>query len=543
MIKFYQNNATIILRMLILIVLLWLGFGYFPILNIEGDSALFSAGCERLYANGFKLPPDYFYQWDMQPLVGSLIVGVKYLFPFFSCEQIYNVLTIFCSLSYLFVASFFVSKLTTLRWEYSFLILILFPESYSIGYYSNTTIFASLVSLLGFLIILKKPINAVSVILLGVAPLLRVDVLAIYPLVFFLFWWQVDFKKSILYSGFYSISVLVISISGFCLLDANPLNTFNHYQSLVDNNVPAFNFESFFKINASYYSIGIILLIVIGVTGLLKSKNYKLLSLSLLPVITLYYLFGDFTGAATKHIHYLLPFVGLLVAFSIIELRKQLVLRKYALTITICTIIFLQSFIGVQFYPNSKPWISKSYAVLNSRPKVVNLRSTEVKQYGKLQLVFGAGQIIPTADELMLFSGNFFTPFYWHSIKTDELRERKIIEKLILESNDTLYFMTTQSSDWMLSQQLHSLGFHIVNVKPDKTNTAFESEFWFELKNKKIRVTRINVERTPESFNNAFLKMSKKPLYLLTRWDWQLYLINEKFTRAEPISKSLSIVR
>ena len=125
--KSIQKNITLILRLFILLILVWISIGYLAILNIEGDSALFGAGCERLWQNGLSLPPDYFYEWDMQPLVGLIVVSAKHLLPLLTCEQLYNILTILFSISYLFVASVFVSKLSKIRWEYCFFILILFP--------------------------------------------------------------------------------------------------------------------------------------------------------------------------------------------------------------------------------------------------------------------------------------------------------------------------------------------------------------------------------------------------------------------------------
>ncbi len=157
-----------------------------------------------------------------------------------------------------------------------------------------------------------------------------------------------------------------------------------------------------------------------------------------------------------------------------------------------------------------------------------------------MELVIGAGQIIPTADEFMLISGNFFTPFYWNYIKHSELGERKVLEKILSEGSDSLYIMTTQASDWPLSQQLHGIGYVIRNINEKK---AFNSGLCFVRGNKKIFVKTIDIERTPESFNNAFQTIENRPLYILADWDWQLFLINERKTNAEPISKKLSIVR
>ena len=543
MIEYYNKNATVILRIVILIILTWMSFGYFPILNIEGDSAFFSAGCERLYANGFKLAPDYFYEWNMQPLVGVIVVGFKYLIPGLSCELIYNLLTIICSITYLFIASIFISKLSKLRWEYCFILLFLFPESYSIAYYSNTAIFASLVSLIGFLLLTKNPINIISIFLLGIAPLLRVDILTIYPLILFLFWLNFSFKKTIIYSTLYALSTLTISTIGFYILKANPLNTFKLYQSLNETNIDIFNPVDFLKINASFYSLASILLIILGIIQLTKIKNFKLLLLLILPIITLYYIYGDFTGAATKHIQYLIPFTGLLVAFGIYEINNQSIRLKKILIIFISTLVVLQSFVGIRFSSKSKPWIQKTYSQQFSRPTLLKLTHIQFNDISEIQIVIGAGQVIPTADELMLLSGHFFVPFYWHSIKSYELSERKLIEKIISKNDSTLFFLTTQSSEWLFSQQLHNLGYKIDEIRNKKNNMKLYTEYLFKKEYKEIIVSSMDIDRNPNAFNNAFEIIKHRPLYVLSNWDWQLYMINEKMTSSQAISTSISVCK
>jgi hypothetical protein len=460
----------------------------------------------------------------------------------FTCEQIYTVLTMICSIIFLFVAAKFITKLTHVRWEFCYFILLLFPESYSIGYYPNTTIYASLTALIGFYWLLNKPLHLLGVSLLIIAPLFRVDVLAIYPLVFLLLWHKHSLKHSIYYTALIALLVLVISGLGFWLLKANPLQTLSHYQTLVSNQPTQFDIFSFLRINISFYTVSAALLLLIGLIVLVKQGKYKTGLLLLLPVLILYYLYGDFTGAATKHLHYLLPFLAGIAVIGAVEIHNRWGSQHVYLFWIIVSVFSFQSFIGVRFFPHSKPWIALPTSVQYPSPTLLSLCSTELGNKGRMEIAIGTGLIIPTADELMLSSGNFFAPFYWQSVKREELRERKIIEKVISDSKDSLCFMTTQSSDWMFAQQLHGLGFEIINIKAGKTSPAFASECWYVHGNIKIHVIRINVERTSASFTNAFQKIKIRPLYLIARWDWQMYIINERLTCAEPISNSLSII-
>ena len=126
MLGLISQKKTLMLRSMVFLTILWSGIGFFPVVNIEGDAALLIAGCERMWMSGVHLPPDFFYSWDMQPLVGLVILMFKYIFQFLSCEQIYVGLSFILSISYNFLASLLVSKLTNTRWEYAFMLIMFF---------------------------------------------------------------------------------------------------------------------------------------------------------------------------------------------------------------------------------------------------------------------------------------------------------------------------------------------------------------------------------------------------------------------------------
>lgn len=544
--KFWYNNKTLLLRLIILLIVTWFSIGFFPILNFEGDSSYLIAGCERMYNNGFKLPPDFYYEWDMQPLVGVIIVLLRYIFSFWNSEEIYSGLTALITIAYLFTASCFASKISKIRWEYIFIVFIFFPESYSVGFYPNTVIFASFISLLGFLFVLNKPFNWLSLLLLAIAPLLRIDVLAMYPLLFPLLLLNNSFKKSLIYVVYYALFIISFITVCLWLMKANPLNTLLNYNQLIDNK-SRFDLESFMVVNVGYYSLCGIILLIAGFIYLIKIRNYLILLLTIIPVITLYYLYEDFVGAAPKHIQYLLPFLVLIAGYAIINFKSKSRKHKLIYLSSFLILFCVTSFVGVRFYPKSKPWLNKEYAILKPYPTLIQIATIEISHKGTLELVLGAGQILPTADELMLFSGGFFTPLYWHKMKSNEIVERKILAKLIDSSkNDTLNIMTTQSSDWVVTQQLHVAGFQIVNSCKQSLEKGFSwdgFEYYRKSDNIHIFVKTTEVERNKESFNKAFIDYKTRPLYVKSRWDWQLYFINEKMTNAIPISSQLSIVR
>ena len=139
---FIKDNSKLVLRLMISLLVIWISFGFFPIINIESDSALLSASCEHLYYNGFEMPPDFSYQWDMQPAIYFVILLFKNIFPMFSSEEIYSVLTILFFFIFVISSSIFLERLLNTKWELICFLLLLFPEAYSISYYPNTAIFS-----------------------------------------------------------------------------------------------------------------------------------------------------------------------------------------------------------------------------------------------------------------------------------------------------------------------------------------------------------------------------------------------------------------
>ena len=88
---------------LILLVLFvaWMCVGIFPLQCYETDGNEIILGCDVMYRNGWSFPPVYSYEYRMQPLITILIVALKHLLPFLTCEQIYCVLTVVSSFVFL----------------------------------------------------------------------------------------------------------------------------------------------------------------------------------------------------------------------------------------------------------------------------------------------------------------------------------------------------------------------------------------------------------------------------------------------------------
>ncbi|WP_278411599.1 hypothetical protein [Barnesiella intestinihominis] len=143
------------------------------------------AGCNIMYNQGLTFPPVYSYLYEMQPLVTYTVVGFKYIFPFLTCEQIYCLLSAICGALFIVESVNFVYRITSFRKIFILLSLFLIPESFAISMYPNSAIFAAVF----FVCALNRLLDGkfyVAMVLMVIAPLYRIDILIVYPVVFFI---------------------------------------------------------------------------------------------------------------------------------------------------------------------------------------------------------------------------------------------------------------------------------------------------------------------------------------------------------------------
>ena len=107
--KFAKQNPYSVLMTLFL---LWMCIGIFPLRCYETDGQEIILGCDVMYREGWSFPPVYSYEYRMQPLTTLMVVALKHLVPFFTCEQIYCFTTVVFSLVFLFGCISFVQHVT-----------------------------------------------------------------------------------------------------------------------------------------------------------------------------------------------------------------------------------------------------------------------------------------------------------------------------------------------------------------------------------------------------------------------------------------------
>ena len=441
-----QSKRQWTLMLLTILFIGWTLIGVWPLSCYETDSMHIIAGCNNyLSGSGNLIHPNYSYAYDMQPLVTILVVSVKMVFSFLTCEQIYCLLTAIAAFFFAYGCFTVVCNVTQLKQEYVLLALFLIPETYACAYYPNSTTLAAAFYIWGLVSIIRQH-RLLSIILLCIAPLFRIDVLIVYPVILPLFIIKEYNKNEIIRNCIiYAIIVVAFVSIGYYLLKANPIESLFEYEGMNSNK--SFASAVKYAVITFYTVIGFIIL-PYGLFRIIKGKKYAILLLTLLPMVLLHYMFRN-TGCATKHYLYLLPFAVIIYSYAfdgICQIKSRVL--KYC--ILICLILYL--IVSVRFdFPDS-PWRNNDKSEARVGPVFTLIEENKSKLHIKAGI--GAGQLLPTLDEFMLATGNVFYPFYIHNYKARKDGLRKEAYSLLKNKDFNLLMLSWGDKSWFVNELL-----------------------------------------------------------------------------------------
>lgn len=431
----------------------WVFIGIFPLTCYESDSMHLIAGCDMMNQDGWQFPPNYSYQYDMQPLITYFIVGLVKVIPIITCEEAYCILTAIAALLLSTLTIEIVYRLTHINRIWILLGLFLLPESAAIAMYPNSAVFASLFFIGGIWLLLNNYSSYYTVLLLGIAPLCRIDILIIYPVIAFILWWKgFSLKRCFTQSLLLAIGTIIIICLGCFFLKANPLRSFFSYNSF--NETLAYSSLVIYAIIAFYTVLGIIL-VPWGMTLLSKKKEFKLIAVAIIPMILLHIMFRN-TGCAAKHYLYLIPFVLILTSSALYHIYNKYTL-PVKFSITLCLFLFLT--LSVRVILPQYEWIERPGAAGKAGP-LLTLYQESTTPY-KISVGIGTGQLIPTADEYMLASGNLFYPIYIHKFKQNLIKYKTNVETFLKSKDEYDLLVFSWQDEYHYHTQLIKQGFQI----------------------------------------------------------------------------------
>lgn len=399
-----KNPYSVLLTLFIL----WMCIGIFPLRCYETDGQEIILGCDVMYREGWSLPPVYSYEYRMQPLTTIMIVALKHLLPFFTCEQIYCFTTAVFSLVFLFGCISFARHITQASKTRILIAAMLLPEMYAIAMYANTAIPAA-ACFIWALILLSKGRYILTGLLLCLAVLFRLDIVIVYPAVLPLMIFDgKSLKKAILISAAYAVTVVVIGLFFFWLMNADALNTFGAYQKWNDI------ITSTGRILAilGFYSLAYFVLLPIGIGVMAFRKYWKELCLVLLPIVLVHTVFASF-GNASKHFLYNAPFV-IIAGVRALTWLEDVVRHRPLLKWTAIVAVVLFMVVSVRKGNVNMPWIYEN--PLTKAGVMVPFYETQRGETA-YSVGLGAGFQVATGDENMLLTGHLFYSWYIHLFK------------------------------------------------------------------------------------------------------------------------------
>lgn len=497
----------------LLLFMAYICVGICPLYCYEGDSALAIRHCFSNYASGPTLHPTG-YEYAMQPAIYFIVPALKSLFTFLTVEQIYCLVTGIAALAFIPLTVDFIRRLTSLPRLLILFSLFLIPETMAIAMYPNTAIPAFLPAVAGLDALLRRR-DAVGVILLLLAPFFRVDVLMIYPVVFFIFLRRNDtLRQSLGESAILATAVAAVILTLFPFLGADLTETLSSYDNY--NNVVPMTVRLMAIL--SFYTLLNILLFPIGIAVMWRRRLFNLLFIAIVPIAINLIVYGRM-GCAAKHYLYSLPFLAIVTSEAMAGIIR--VSRAHrAVEICFCTILFLFLFTGISLRIPSKPWRDYFYDESEEALTVFTDRKTPYHlKYG-----IGPGLVLVTFDERMLASGNAFYPLYVHRFKERESRERDRLIEMLEKTGGSLWSNSYSTKNLLIPKMLE--GGYGIRYREGKVLLCREGSKEIEVLCTDSGDGDHNDERDSYDKDMGVARQMPQPVYIYTPYEVHRYIFD-----------------
>lgn len=404
------RNNTILFYCLFAAFVLWQLPGILPPVSYESDAVSISMGIEDASRTGWHNLGKTGYGYWMQPLTYILLAAVKAILPHVQAQAIYSILSSLAAIALQWVCILLVVRINGLSRFYALAALALLPEFYALAMYPNSTAIAALPVFVGFLLLTSRHLTSrrlvPAALLLTLAPLLRLDVIIIYPLAIVLLRHSgMGIKKTAALSAAYALFLILFLIAFYHVAGGSITHTLHEFSRFSNIISVKKNLQAIY----GFYGPISLLTIPAAVIILLRRRQQYPVLLFAAAFFLVHGIELRF-GNASKHFALLLPFAA---AVSAVALRSVVLSGKVIKTLA-AAITALYLFAGIRI---ARPAGLFSQPLLN--PDAPTLLSTDFRlAHRHCVAVIGGGQPAVTSDEILLASGSFFYPWFVHNVKT-----------------------------------------------------------------------------------------------------------------------------
>lgn len=415
-----SKHNSIIFACCFIALVLWQLPSILPPVSYEADSVSISMGVNDVFKNGWSALGETGYGYWMQPMTYIILAAIKFILPQVEPETIYSVISSLSAIGMQWVSILLASRIVAVNRFFILIAFALLPEWYAISSYPNSTAIAALAVFSGFYFLSSLRLLPAA-LLLTLAPLFRLDVIMIYPLIFlFCHYYGLDMKRAVILTAAFAFFLILFLIGFYAITGSSithTLETFSYFSDIISIKK---NLQAIY----GFYGPVTLLAIPAGIILLVKQKNIYpivLVTVAFLLVHGIQFRFGN----ASKHFALLIPFAGAISAVTAAKIAESTIFVKSVVSF----ITGLYLFAGVRI---SEPFGSFSQPLLNEY--VPTLAHVDFKIGNRdFTSVIGGGQAGVTSDEVFLSSGSFFYPGYVNNIKKAIIRRRNNFIKTCAE--------------------------------------------------------------------------------------------------------------
>lgn len=431
----------------------YLAIGMYPISPIEGDGTAIANGATHLAADGLDAISSV-YRYPAQPgtyiVVASLhrLLGVSSL-------VVFSVLSAVCSICFVFLSAAILLKLFDHPFYSCGMIVLLFQESFSGGYYANSTVIAAAVFMFGTYILTfsATPFRLlIGAIFLAIGVWIRLDVVLIFPAILLILYriaWGRSLFPLLIVVGvvcfFCTVAIYASRVSINDIFLAGRSHLAERSARTQGLGIPLIGTPDV-KSYLSFFSLLILFLQALGIAIILKQQRWYILGLFLAGVVPFYLIFSGVVSSP-KYLYYLIPFFSIPLVSLAMSVTNRPRRTRVVILASGISLFILQYVIGLRAYFADKQYIEQSYSLARSHPTLVTLLGLafEESSIQGASIVIGAGTLINTADNIRLSSGIAFSPLTWNHQKRLLNKElEKFSDYLEIAKNEPVSILATQ---------------------------------------------------------------------------------------------------
>lgn len=428
-------------------------FGMLPIEPLEGDGLGIANGAHQLATVGLD-NTTLAYRYPVQSGTYA-VVALLHQIAGVNTYVLLALISAFAALLLVLASAALLHRITGFPVGACGLVLLLFQEAYTTGYYGNSTVVA------GFLVIAALwnaaparglPRLLLSGLLLGLGIWMRFDAVLVAPALLLLVHrgnWRQTITRTALVAGVTVVVALAaLTLSGSSL--QNILNSVGGHRELVSGSGGSLMLleNNDLRSHVTFFTGLVLLLIGLGCFHLLRTRQWQTLGTICLGTLPLY---AAYTGAITtpKYLVYLLPFFACLALYAAPELAALYARHRTLaglLLAGLCLLFVMQYVVGWEFSSSARPNLRKP------TPTLVRLFSmtTPLPRIERVTWAIGAGSSATTGDGRRLLSGVLFAPIFQHHLKQQDNAEIAKLRRYLAGNGGDYRILTTEYYSYQL---------------------------------------------------------------------------------------------